>query len=142
MKYDFAKALSNLHNVVVVLNEGGMVSCRDIADRLWSVSPGWKQGDKIASAKLPRNRNELYAITQLRQEVRRSLNDYFSSDSEFFINRATALNDSERFWVEDTQIDFSLPLGYDDEEDDYSEEEAAQAILSELLLAASSRCLN
>lgn len=105
MDFDYTRALSNLHNVVVALNCGGVKTCAQIAELIWEEAPEWKRQDKVNRPRDSANRTEAYARNQIRQEIRRSLYNHFSDPeaSGFHIFRCQALYDSERFWVAEEQ---------------------------------------
>lgn len=112
MDFDYTRALSNLHNVVVALNCGGVKTCAQIAELIWEEAPEWKRQDKVNRPRDSVNRTEAYARNQIRQEIRRSLYNHFSDPeaSGFHIFRCQALYDSERFWVAEEQ---ELPVQVD-----------------------------
>jgi len=106
MDYNHDISIASIHNIVVALNAGGMLSCDDIMNRSWNLASGQQQGDKITAARNPANHTEAYARQQLRQEVRRSLYSHFNDPEStgFDIYRATAHGDVERFWVAEEQV--------------------------------------
>ena len=118
MEYDFSKAMSSIHNITVALNEGGMLTCAGIAERIWSSATTEARASKVARASQEHLRNEDYAVRQVRQEVRRSLYTHFNTleGDSYDIYRATAHGDSERFWVAEEQESMS-PRVHEEEED-------------------------
>lgn len=105
MDYNFNVSLANLHNVVVALNQGGMLTCEDIMNRLWDDAPISAQSAKINAPRNPAVRTHDYARQQLKQEVRRSLYGHFNdvASTGYFIHRASPLGSPEYFWVTDVQ---------------------------------------
>lgn len=113
MAYNHSISMANIHNVVAALNFGGMLTCNDIMERLWDGATDEQKQHKINA---PRNialRNEEFARKQIRQEVRRSLNQYETlargqAEPIYHISSATALGDAERFWVNEPQVIVSV----------------------------------
>lgn len=103
MDYNHNVAMSNIVNIFAALNQGGMLSVRDITNRIIEDTPEDVVFDKIRAARLPENRTVQYMANQLRGEIRRSLNTYFANCEHIRIDRATAHNDVERFWVVEPQ---------------------------------------
>lgn len=104
MEFNTQVSMSNLDNIVAILEEGGMKTCRDIMNRSWELASDDQIASKIAAPRSQRNHTDEYAQTQLRGEIRRSLYDYFSdTESSYSIFRAKALRDPERFWVSEVQ---------------------------------------
>ncbi|CAL9969108.1 hypothetical protein VPHD69_0132 [Vibrio phage D69] len=106
MDYNHNWSLANIHNVVVALNEGGIVTCDDIMERVWYAASTAKRQEKIDKPSNPARRNADYARQQLRQEVRRSLYSHFNDPDRhgFDIFRATPYGDAEHFWVAEEQV--------------------------------------
>lgn len=105
MEFNNGIAISSMHNIVVALNEGGMLTCAGLRDRLWGMASESSRERKVSAARRTTNRNEAYAKAQLSQEIRRSINQYFNgvSSNEEFIYSATPLDSPEYFWVEEPQ---------------------------------------
>lgn len=106
MDYNHDWSMANIHNVVVALNEGGMLSCDDIMNRVWDNFPINKHQEKINKPTNPAKRTYDQARQQLRQEVRRSLYSHFNDPERhgFDIFRATPHGDVEHFWVAEEQV--------------------------------------
>lgn len=115
MDYNHDWSMANIHNVVVALNEGGILSCEDIMNRVWDASSTAKHQEKINKPNDPRKRTYEYARQQLRQEVRRSLYSHFNDPDRhgFDIFRATPHGDVEHFWVAEEQYVTSPGLDID-----------------------------
>lgn len=105
MDYNFNKAISSIHNIICSLNKGGTFNVRQIADDLWEEAPEWKQAQKISKPSDSRFHTEEYARRQVRQEIRRSLYDYFNNieDRHYEVYRATPLGGLEIFWLAEIQ---------------------------------------
>lgn len=99
MEYDRGIALSNIHNIAVVLCRGGMWSCRDISRILWDDSTSIQKIAKIRAHRDPNKRTFIHSREQLCKEVRRSLHDRLNTHFGSSIHSAKAYLDNERFWV-------------------------------------------
>ena len=106
MDYNSDIAISNIDNIVCVLNEGGMRTCREIAERLVELASDDQLDSKLNAPRNPDRRNVSYMEQQIRQEVRRSLNAHFGNPEEtgFDIYRAASFREVERFWVAEEQF--------------------------------------
>ena len=105
MEYNRNTSMSSIHNVVVALNEGGVLTCDALMNRLWNDASAGQQARKITAARNSANHTEGYARQQLRQEIRRSLYTHFN-DTELLglhIFRATPVGSAEVFWVVEEQ---------------------------------------
>lgn len=112
MDYNRELSMTNIHNVVVALNSGGMFTCQELMDKLWIDSTLVQRETKIMAARNPANRTSHYARKQIRQEIRRTLYDHFNNlgDTQFYIYRATAYNDLEKFWVAEPYTSVSVSV--------------------------------
>lgn len=108
MTFNHNISMANIRNIVVALNQGGMLSCDDIMNRVWGLATARQQQRKVTAPRNVEFHNIEYAKQQLRGEIRRSLNDYFNVGSydHYEIYRATAHGDAERFWVPRRQSAF------------------------------------
>ena len=106
MEYNHNLAMSNIHNVVVALNSGGMLTCNALMNRVWDNATEEQINSKINAARNASNRTTLYARKQLRQEIRRSLYTHFNDVEALglYIYRATPVGSPEMFWVVEEQI--------------------------------------
>ena len=106
MDYNWDLAISSLHNVVNTLNKGGTFTVRQIAEDLWEEAPSWKISDKVHAARKPELRNLSYAKKQLRQEVRRTLDDLRGEESWYEILSIKPYGSPELFYVVECQEEY------------------------------------
>lgn len=107
MAFNNNVSMAHLDNIRAALEEGGMASCNDIRDTIWTGVSDASRARKVIAARSPENQTVAYARSQVCQEIRRTLSGCIPVD--LYIHRATAYKDSERFWVtslgEDTNLD-------------------------------------
>ena len=104
MAYDSSLSMANIVNIVEALNEGGMMSCEDLMVRIWNNATIEQVARKVNAPRRVILHTEDYARQQVKQEIRRTLYSYFNDMGRgYLIRRATALGDSERFWVDEPQ---------------------------------------
>lgn len=105
MDYQHNLSMANLHNIVVALNQGGVLSCYDLMERIWdAASPGQRERKINAPADVYK-RTEEFARVQVMQEIRRSIYEHYNMDRhpELEILRVIPVDSAEMFYVTSPQ---------------------------------------
>lgn len=105
MSYNRNRSMAYIDNIVEALNKGGMLDCEGIVEVIWNDATEEQIARKVSAPRIATLRNEDYAIKQLRQEVRRTLNSHFNNlhEESYQIHRATPIGSPEHFWVSEIQ---------------------------------------
>ena len=135
MNYDHGLSIANIHNVVVALNQGGMLTCDNLMNRLWDDATTAQRDRKVSASRSEANHTEAFARKQIRQEIRRSLYMHFNDPEAlgFHISRAHPLGDVEFFWVVEVQT-----VSPEEVSEEVSEEIVDTALIYRLLAANTS----
>ena len=106
MAYNHEVSMAHIENIIEALNRHrGMHTCDDLMYLIWVDASPAQIERKINAPRNETLRTIEYARKQVRQEIRRTLYNYFNDvdESPYDIYRATAHRDSERFWIAEEQ---------------------------------------